>query len=136
MAEITFNKHKKQSQTKDIPETKAAKPKKKFSLDDMPTSAQPAPQQPANDSNSVVEEQRHRRPGRRRTSILTAVVRVNDDNLSKINALKETMSLDSQDDVITQALELLLRQLDNSDRRVYEALLEVQKRKIRKRHRK
>lgn len=131
MAEVKFHKHKDKKQPKDIPETKAAVPKKRFDIKDMPNN------EPVSSNVEKEVEQpapHYKKPGRKRTSILTAVVRVNDDNLSRINALKETLSLNSQDEVVTKAVDMFLDSLSGPNKRVYDALLEVQKRKIRARH--
>ena len=67
--------------------------------------------------------------GRPRTSKLNAIARVTDNTLDKINALKETLSLYSQDEVISKALDNYISELEDSDRRVYDIILAVQMKK-------
>lgn len=116
MAELEFRKDKKNREHKPIPETKAAKPKRRYKLDE---------------DESIKEEvtSKKKKVGRPRTSKLTAIARVTDNTLDKLNSLKETLSLYSQDEVISRALDMYISNLKEEDRRVYDIILGVQMRK-------
>lgn len=115
MAELEFRKDKKKPNYKPIEETPAAKPKNRYNIDSMPSIS--------------YEPTKKKKVGRPRTSNLTAVARVSDDNLDRIKALKEALSLDSQDEAIGKALDSYIPKLDENHKRLYDALLIVQKNK-------
>ena len=121
MAELEFRKNKKKNNGhKPIPETEAAKPKRRYEL-----------KNDENIQNKVekTSQPKKKKVGRPRTSKSNAIARVTDNTLDKINALKETLSLYSQDEVISKALDNYISELEDSDRRVYDIILAVQMKK-------
>ena len=84
------------------------------------------------DNNSKSEETSSRRRGRPKSSRTTRMARLSVDNVNRLNALKETLSAYNQDEVFSDAIDLLVKSLNDEEARLYKLFLSVQETRSRK----
>ena len=60
------------------------------------------------------------------------MARLSVDNVNRFNALKETLSAYNQDEVVSDAIDLLVKSLNDEEARLYKLFLSVQETRSRK----
>lgn len=92
---------------KAIPETKITKPRETFKVDQLKKSKKTGPT--------------HKRPvGRPKTGTKTyQSIRVTKETAIRINAMKNTLQLMTQDDLLNDALDIVFKSLNADERRMY-----------------
>ena len=60
------------------------------------------------------------------------MARLSVDNVNRLNALKETLSAYNQDEVVSDAIDLLVKSLNDEEARLYKLFLSVQETRSRK----
>lgn len=134
---------------KPIKETKASKPENRFSMKDIKVNKEDNKDTQENKNTSEEQDVRpntteetvstnednstqkkgKRRRGRPKGNKVTGMVRVSTETISQLNTLKMVLGLYSQDDVVAKGLDYLVGNLNGPDRRYYNILLEVEKRR-------
>ena len=121
MAKFTFDKSTKKKAPKPISETKISKPKETYDPVKMTKQVE------ANYQRQPKKKRPVGRPKSGRKSYQT--VRLQKETVLKINALENALSIKTQDETVDQAIDRVLRSLNNDEMRSYKLWLDMFKRK-------
>ncbi|MCC4466862.1 hypothetical protein [Limosilactobacillus reuteri] len=122
--ELKLDKSKRKT-PKPIEETKISKPENSFNLEKFNKEKNKERTQ----KKSLDSENTTNSTNKKDKTKLVRMVRVSKDTADKVNAIKGTLTLYSQDDVVSKGLDMIINSMDDGDRRLYEILLQVEKKK-------
>lgn len=115
MAKLEFNKDPKRG-TKKITETKISEPKKVFSLEDM--IAENDTEKKATETTTSATPSTPKM-GRPRKNKIYSTMRIQQQTISRVNSLQNTLDYETQDDLIAAALDRLENSLDTDQKTMY-----------------
>lgn len=122
--------NRKKKKQQEIAETPMSKAKERYIPSEEPSNQEEVKEEPTEEESRTTHK---RGRGRPKSSKTTRMARLSIDNVNRLNALKETLSVYNQDEVVSSAIKLLEDSLSNREKRLYKLFLDVQETRSRKR---